>query len=261
MLSDGTADAGDGIDVGVPAHHRAGVEDGVAPHLHPVPQDGAELLPAGLQAAVPVLHHHQGLVGLDIGGDGPRTHVAAVAQDGVPYIVVVGDLDLVKEDDVLELHGVAHHAAGPHQGGAPDKGPVAHLGLRPDDAGGPQPGGGKDLGRLVDPHLGGRLVVFLRRELRPQAEDQVPDAVQGLPGVVEARQVFSRQAVGQVQQLCRFQLHHNMRSFCILWGPRAVLKDHYTVFSAVCKPYPAVRPPSAGRCGRWCSRCCRSPAG
>ena len=86
----------------------------------------------------------------------PRPHVGVAAQDGVPHVVVMGGLDVVKEDHVLQLHGVAHHGLLAHDGAAPDEGAVADLRLVVDDAGAADVGGGEHLGVLGDPHvLGG----------------------------------------------------------------------------------------------------------
>ena len=133
--------------------------------------------------------------------------MALVAQDGVAHIVVVGGLDVVEEDNVFQLHRVAHHTVGSHQGGAPDKGTVAHLGFGADDAGGAQVGGGGHHGGFVDPDVLLGLAVLLRGELAAQGEDQILDAVQGLPGVLKLPEIIPGQGVGQIQQVGNGDVH------------------------------------------------------
>ena len=203
---DDAPDAGGGVDAAVPAQDGTRVKDRVAADIHKVPQNGAYFSPSGGDVGLS-LHHHRGLVRLDVGGDRPGAHVALVAQDGVSHIVVVGRLDAVKEDDVLQLHRVAHHAVGPHKRGAPDKGAVAHLGLRSDDAGRAQVGGGGHHSGFVDPDVLLGLAVLLRGEAAAQGENQLLDAVQGLPGVLELAEVLPRHGVGQIEQLRNRDVH------------------------------------------------------
>ena len=121
---------------------RPGVEDAVAPHFHVVTQHGAALLPPrgdGCKVALKAyggLDGDGGLIALDVGGDGPRTQVSLVAQDGIPHVVVVGHLHSVEEDAVLQLGGIAYHTVVPHQRAAANIGAMPHLGVLPDDGGG-----------------------------------------------------------------------------------------------------------------------------
>ena len=126
--------------------------------------------------------------------------MALEAQDGVPHVVIMRGLHTVKEDDVFQLHGVAHYTARSHQGGAPDEGAVPDLRLRANNAGRAQEGRGSDRGGLVDPNVGGPLLVLRRVQGGAKLQNQLLDAVQSLPGVLELGQVVPRQGVGEVQQ-------------------------------------------------------------
>ena len=99
-----------------------------------------------------------------------------VAQDGVAHVVVVGHLDVVEQDHVFQLRGVAHHAVVAHQGVAPDEGAGTHLGLVADDAGAADVGGGEDRGVPGDPDVLRDLgvIVFLRGEPAPSARIMSP---------------------------------------------------------------------------------------
>lgn len=163
-----------------------------------VAQHGAHLLAARLHALAAAAHRHQRLVGLDVGCDGARAHVGLVAQNTVAHIVVVGRLHPVEQDDVLQLHGVAHHAAVAHQCAAPDERAVAHLRTGADDARRPQIGRGCHRGRLMHPYLRRRLSEVLPQR-RAQLPDQLADAGQRLPRVGEPRQIGPRSGVGQIK--------------------------------------------------------------
>ena len=128
-----------------------------------------------------------------------------IAQDGIAYVVIVGGLHAVKEDDVFQFHGVAHHAPGAHQGAAPDEGAVAHLRLRADDAGAAQVGSGGHGGGFMHPDLGGNLVVPLQSGA--YGEDEVLYAYQGLPGIGELGKIVLGDGVIQVKQV--FYSQHN----------------------------------------------------
>ena len=164
--------------------------------------------------------------------------MALIAQDGVSHIVVVGGLHVVEQDHVFQLHGIAHHAVGPHQGRAPDKRTVAHLSLRPNDAGRPQIGCGEHHRRFMHPDLGGGLVIFLRRQRSPQGQDQLLDPVQGLPGVLKSRQILPCQGVGEVQKFLCFQFH--IQTF--LSSP-----DHVPDVSIIPHRTPRIQGPREGR--------------
>jgi hypothetical protein len=105
-----TSDAAGGIDVGVAADHRAGVQHGVAAYFNVVAQHCAYLLDASLDLLVSVLYDHQGLVGFHVGSDGAGSHMAVIAEDGIAYVVIVRSLDVIKKNDVFELHGVSYNA-------------------------------------------------------------------------------------------------------------------------------------------------------
>ena len=123
-----------------------------------------------------------------------------IAQDAVAHVVVVGRLHAVEQDDVLQLHGVAHHAVVAHQGAAADERAVAHLRACADDAGCAQIGGGRHHGGLVYPNLR-RTLRKVRLQCGPQLPDQVTDAGQRLPGIGEARQIRRCTGMGQVEQV------------------------------------------------------------
>ena len=169
-----------------------------------VAQHGTELLQAGFDFFIAVLDHDEAAVGFDVGGDASRAHVGLVAQNAVAHIVEVGDLNVVKEDDVLQLHGVAHHAVFAHQCGAPDEGAVADLGVRADDAGGTEIGGGEDRGGLVDPDGGGDFREVLAQS-GAEREDQLLNALEGLPGVFVARQIIGGDGVSQIVKVTGFE--------------------------------------------------------
>lgn len=206
VCGDDPTDAGSGVYDAVPTQDGAWIEDRVAAYLHKIAQNGAHLSPSGGDIGL-ALYHHRGLVRLDVGCDRAGAHVALVAQDGVAYVVVVGGLNFIEENGVLQLRRVAYHAVRAHQCGAPDKGTVAYLGLRPDDAGCAQIGGRRYNGGLVDPDVLPGLAVLLWGELAAQVEDQLLDSVQGLPGVLKLAEVLPRHGVGQIEQLGNRDVH------------------------------------------------------
>ena len=100
----------------------------------------------------------------------------------------MGGLYVVEQDDIFQFHRVAYHAVCTHQCAAPDKGTVAHLCFRADDAGGAQIGRGSHGGGFVHPHLGCHLVIALQGGTNGQNE--VLYARQSLPGIGELCQIL-----------------------------------------------------------------------
>ena len=54
-------------------------------------------------------------IGFYIGGDRTGAHVAVVTKDRVADIVIMRRLDMIKQDDVLQLHGIADDAVRTYQ--------------------------------------------------------------------------------------------------------------------------------------------------
>ena len=188
----------------MPADDRARVEHAVAADLDEIAQHRAELLDAGLNVLPAVVHDDQPLIRLDIRGDRARAHVGLEAQNAVAHVVVMGRLDVVEQDDVLQLDRVADHAVRADERRAPDERAVAHLGLGADDAGRAQIGRRHDLGGLVHPDLGRDLVVFRRVKLCAQLENAVLDARERLPRIGELREVLPRQRMRQIIEIRDF---------------------------------------------------------
>jgi hypothetical protein len=59
--------------------------------------------------------------------------MGAVAKDAVSYIVVMRNLYIVKEDDVFEFSGVAHHTVVSNDGASSDKSAVSDFSFFTDD--------------------------------------------------------------------------------------------------------------------------------
>ena len=105
---------------------------------------------------------------------------------------------MVKENDIFQLHGVAHHAVGAHQSTAPDEGAVAHLGVGADDAGSAQIGRGENLGGFVNPDLRLPLLILLRIQVGAKGQDQLLDTLQCLPGIGELAQIICGNGVVKI---------------------------------------------------------------
>ena len=126
--------AAGGIDVGMSSYHGTGVQYAVASYFNEVAEHGSDFFDAGLDLLVSVLDYHKGLVGLDIGSDGTCSHVAAVSEDGIAYIVIVRSLNMVKKNNVLELYAVTNNTVSANQSGTSDEGSMTHFGVGPYDA-------------------------------------------------------------------------------------------------------------------------------
>ena len=188
-----------------PAYHGTGVQNGITADLHMVAQHGAELFQAGIHFFFLGAHGNWGFILLHVGGDGTCAHMGAIAQDGISHIVVVGHLHMVEEDDVFQFCRVSHHAVGPYQSVAPDKGSRAHLGVRPDDAGPADIAVGIQPGTLVNPHIGPALFILVFRQGSPQPGDKGTDLRQGLPGIGVFFQQGGGGGMGQVKQVTDHQ--------------------------------------------------------
>ena len=111
------------------------------------------------------------------------------AQDAVAHIIVMGHLDLVKKDHVLELGGVAYDRLFADNGGTADKGALADLRFLINDAGAADISGIKYFGALCDPDILPALFEPVFGQGPAQLDDKIADAGQGLPGI---RHVFEQ---------------------------------------------------------------------
>jgi len=179
---DDAADAGEGIDITVPAYHCAGVQDAAAADFYAVAHHGTEFFQAGFHLLPAVLDNHQRFVALHIGRDGTGSHMRPVAKNGIAHIVIVGNLYPVKEDHVFQLRGVSHHGSCPHQGVPPDESAVADLCSGADDARAGDAGCGRNLRVLRNPDFLRRMVIDCRIQRRPQCPEEAANLRQGFPG-------------------------------------------------------------------------------
>ena len=113
-------------------------------------------------------------------------------------------LDVVEQDDVLELHGVADDGVLADDGAAADEGAVADLRAVVDDAGRAEVGGGEDLRVLGDPDALGGVVKFLRVERGAELQDEALDLVEHLPGVGLALEELLCDRLVQIEQVLDF---------------------------------------------------------
>ena len=198
---DDAPDAGRGVHIGIRADDGAGVQDAVAADLYPVAQHGAHLFTAGLHLLRAVLHHHQKLVALDIGGDGAGAHVGLIAKDRIPHIVVMRHLHIIKQNNIFKLRRVAHHAVVPHKCASPDESTGPNLRPVADNAGAGNIVIGIDHGVFgnIDPL--GRSIILLCRQAFAQLQNKVFDSVQHLVGVRFPGEQGRCQGMGKIQQV------------------------------------------------------------
>ena len=124
--------------------------------------------------------------------------MAFVAEDGIAHIVVVRYLYAVKQNDVFQLGGIAHHGPCAHQSAAADKGTVANFGILADDTRAGDMGSGVDRCGFGDPNIGSRMIVLCRGKSRAQFLDEIGDSAQCFPGVGILLQERSSKGVVQV---------------------------------------------------------------
>ena len=93
------------------------------------------------------------LVALNIAGNAACARMRLIAEDRVADIVVMRDLDIVKQDDIFQFRRIADNTVLADKRRTADERGVPDLGARTDDAGSCDLCGRKDLGGLVDPDI------------------------------------------------------------------------------------------------------------
>ena len=127
-----------------------------------------------------------------------------VAQNGISHVVVVRRLHTVKQNHVLQFHGVAHNGILAHNGAAANERTMPHLCAVVNDAGRADVCRGKYLCVLGNPYALLRVVKFLFRQRGPQLQNEVADLPQNFPRVGLSGKYFCRDRFGQVQQFLNF---------------------------------------------------------
>ena len=97
-----------------------------------------------------------------------------VAEDGITDIVEMRRLDVVEQDHVFQLAGIADDGVFAHDGIAAHEGALAQLRAVVDDAGAGDIGAVKDLGIARDPDVFAALLILVRRERRAELKNEVP---------------------------------------------------------------------------------------
>ena len=106
-----------------------------------------------------------------------------IAKDTVSHIVVMGHLHLIEENHVFQLCGIADHRSLSHDGAAPDKGTVAHLGFLIDDERAIQAGRGSHFRAFRNPDVSPPFLITVFRKAVSQLDDKILDLRQNLPGI------------------------------------------------------------------------------
>ena len=127
-----------------------------------------------------------------------------VAEDAVAHVVIMRGLDVVEEDDVFQLHGVADDGVLADDGAAADKGTVADLRAVVDNAGSAEPGGGENLRILRHPHAFTGLVIFFGVKRGAEFENECLDLVQHLPGIGLALEELFGDRFVQIEEILDF---------------------------------------------------------
>ena len=166
-----------------------------------IAEHSSEFLDAGLDHFRSVMYNNKLLVSFHVGCNGACTHVAVVTEYRIAYIVVMRSLNVVKEDDVLQLNRVAHHALAANKSRSSYERAVSDFCLRSDDAWSSELSARKHLGRLVDPYVFADLFILLRIECRTELKDEVLDALQRFPRISELAEVVLRECMVEIVKI------------------------------------------------------------
>ena len=109
----------------------------------------------------------------------------------------MGHLHLVEQDHILQLHGIAYHAAVAYQSAAANEGAMPHLGFGADDARCAQISGGRYLSGVVNPYMLADLGIFFAQRAA-QGDDIFFDTLQRFPGIVKLLQIGGAESVAQI---------------------------------------------------------------
>src|SRR5437773_376298 len=112
---------------------RPDVDRRVDPRLHVVPHDHPELPEPGVDHRPPPRHLHVLLVEPEVRDLRPRPQVAPLPEDGVPHVVLMGDVGAVHQDGVLHLARVPDLALPPDRRRGTDEAVRTDLRVPPDE--------------------------------------------------------------------------------------------------------------------------------
>ena len=101
--------------------------------------------------------------------------MAEVSEYGISDVVVVRCLNVIEEDDVLELHGVSHHALAAYECRASYERAVSDLCLRSDDAWLTEIRAREHLRCLVHPYMLFALLILIMVKRFADLNDHVAD--------------------------------------------------------------------------------------
>ena len=104
----------------IAAQHASGIDDGVASHLRPVADDGAELGQPRRNISFLRGHRDLAVIELHVGENHPGAEVRLVSENRVPHVIEMRHLRLIEEDAVLKLAGISENGAVPHDDVFPD---------------------------------------------------------------------------------------------------------------------------------------------
>ena len=115
VLRNNSANTGGRINITMTTDHGPWIADRIAADFNIIAQHGTELFDASFHLLRPVVDDDKFLITLYVGCDGSCSHMAVIAKDAVADIIVMRCLDMVKKDDILQLHGISSDTVGTGQ--------------------------------------------------------------------------------------------------------------------------------------------------
>ena len=119
--------AGNRINLRITPDHSARIQNAVAADFRTVTYHRADFFATGFQRSTGLLDHDKGFITLDIAGNRACTHMSLITQNRISDIIVVRDLNGIKQNNIFQLHRVADNRIFAHDCTLPDKGAVSHF--------------------------------------------------------------------------------------------------------------------------------------
>ena len=140
----------------------SGIKDGITSYLYVISEHSAELTKSCLIRSSLTLNNNILTVSLDIGCDGTGTEVSLISENGITNVVIVRNLNLVKEDNVLKLCGVTNCSTFADNSALSDECTLSYLSTLPYDSRTMDISRRKDLSIFCNPYILSYLVVLIR---------------------------------------------------------------------------------------------------
>ena len=132
-----------------------------------------------------------------------------ISQHSISNIIIMRNLNLVKQHCILKLCGISHNCALTNDSLAADKCTVAHLGVSANDSRSGDTCSRRNCSGSCDPYIFALLLIFRRIQCFSQLNNEISDLRKNLPRIGFSLKKLCCNGLIQIQHIADSKIFHH----------------------------------------------------